>query len=231
MGPSDGVCSVVRAPGSAAAVVRAVETAPTLEYHEGAPEAIFGSLHVLAMALLCNLYADGSPPGTDEALADWRAAARGAGAVPALRVFLESPLHGAPGIRVLAASAAAVVELLGRRRDDLAAAGDAPRHVRRGAADPSDVMLQYDSVVEPATEALLAGLEGAPARSGKALAHSRTGPAHQGEGPGRACQPVGRPRRSAVGPRRGGRERSHSRSPRSPATRPARAHRARRARL
>jgi hypothetical protein len=109
LSPSDGACSVVRAPGSAAALVRVLDAA--LEYFGPAVPALSSALRVLAMALLCNLYADGSPPGTDKAHASWRAAANSAGAVPVLRRVMaawESPAVD----DVLAASAAALLQLL-----------------------------------------------------------------------------------------------------------------------
>jgi hypothetical protein len=147
--------------------------------------ALANALAVLAQALLCNLYADGSPPGTDEALAEWRAAARRAGAVPALRSLVALPRGSASGFPLIAASAAALLELPGRGLDDLAAAGDAPQQApRRGAPASAEVMVQYDPVVEPATETLLAGLEGAPARSGNAPTHPHAGPAHRAKSRG-----------------------------------------------
>jgi hypothetical protein len=194
----------VRVPGSADAVVRALDAA--IQYHEGGPAAVDGALRVLAKALLCNLGADGSPPGTEEALAEWRAAARGASAVPALRLVLESRLGRAPGIRVLAASAAALLELMGRQPCDLAAAGDAPQELPpRDAPGPDEVPLAFDAVVVFATEALFTGLEGAPAHP---LAERRRGNrarAGRTRGLERACRRAGRPRCSTVGARRDGR--------------------------
>jgi hypothetical protein len=172
--PSDGACSVVRAPGSADALVRALAAAVD---SKSPPELVAGALRVLAKVLLCNLGAgDGSPPVTDEALAQWRAAARCAGALPVLRRVMEAWQTDAQDVGVyFAAVSAALLELLPEEPGAAAAKkpGAAAAKIAGTAESERLERWQQDDPVLP--EILLEAFHGEPARVEPRSAHAARG--------------------------------------------------------
>jgi hypothetical protein len=128
LAPSDGVWSVVRVPGSAAALSSALEEAADAA-EAGVDNALLTHHLVAAIAspllafLLC---VDPHPPATDDELAAWCAASLRAGALPALHRLMAAAARrgrGEPDFLVDAASAASALALVAAEPVPAAAPG------------------------------------------------------------------------------------------------------------
>jgi hypothetical protein len=156
---ADGLCSFMRVPGSAAAIVAALQEAPD----DGGGD---GSLAVRLLTTLrapilsyLNLLAP-RPAASDEALAAWCAAALIAGALPALRRLMATErlsVHAASAASLLALIAAEPVAATGGAGDDGMPEGALLERLPGEAPRWRD-----DPAVEVAIEVLLGCVTGAP---------------------------------------------------------------------
>jgi hypothetical protein len=180
---SDVVWSVMRVPGSAAALISALQEATDVATDN--PELITDLLNAITKPMLAVLALSGRrPPAADEAFAAWCAAALRAGALPVLRrlMAMERRGGGAPPFRAHAASAAGILpvvaaELVAAAALAAAAGGTGydgiPRHAARREGGPAWALPERlpsevarwcdDPAVMMAFEMLLGCVTGAPA--------------------------------------------------------------------
>jgi hypothetical protein len=174
LGASDGVWSLMHVPGSAAAIVAALQDAT--EAGGEHLELISPLLNAITKPMLTLLTHFGPRrPATDEALAAWCSAALRAGALPALRRLMATARRGrgAMASRVHAASAASVLALIAAEpvassSGTSAVAGGAGNDGRPAGALPGrrpndPPRWRDDPTVDTALEILLGCVTGAPA--------------------------------------------------------------------
>jgi hypothetical protein len=205
LGPSDGVWSFMRVPGSAAALVAALEQGTNAG--DGNLSMIENLLDAVTLPLLQIIGLPGPrTPATDEVVAAWCAAALRAGALPALRRVMATAGRGSniPACRVCAAAAVVTFALMAA--EPVAAAASAASAATGGAGNDGTPEQPPDDVAM-AFQVLLGCVTGAPACQG------RGAPAapgwRRGKRAGRAACVAG----PAMGARRCGRSSANASSP------------------